>query len=77
MPEIIDNPSLLYAGDTKVIGNWFDLSLIQTNLSNVITCAGNRIDFDFDQFEHLRFQKSSKRYPLCDLLFIDGQQIVF
>ena len=26
MPEIIDNPFFLYADDTKIIGNWFELS---------------------------------------------------
>ena len=37
MPEIIDNPSFLYADDTKIIGNWSDFSSIQTDLNNVIT----------------------------------------
>ena len=31
MPEINGNPSFLYDDDTKVIGNWFDLSSIQTD----------------------------------------------
>ena len=69
MPEVIDNPCFLYADDTKIIGNWFDLSSIQTDLNKVITWAAeNRIDFDFNKFERIRFQKSNKRYPLSDFL---------
>ena len=37
MPEIIDNTSFLYNDDTKIIGNWFDLSSIQTDFNNLIT----------------------------------------
>ena len=32
MPEIIDNPSFLYAEYTKTFGNRFDLSSNQTDL---------------------------------------------
>ena len=39
MPEIIDNPSFLYAENTKIFGNWFDLSSIRTDLNNGITGA--------------------------------------
>ena len=55
---------LLFADDTKIIGNWFDLSSIQTDLNNATTWAAeNRIDFNFEKFEQIRFQKSNKRYP--------------
>ena len=77
MPLNFDNPSFLYAEDTKVFGNSFELSSIQTDLNIVITWATeNRIDFNFDKFEQTRFLKSNKRYPLSDLLSIDGEQIV-
>ena len=76
MPDIIDNFFLLYADDTKIIGNWFDLSSIQTDINNVITWAAeNRIDFNFDKSEQISFQKSNKRYPLSDLSSINGEQI--
>ena len=79
MPVTFDNPSFLYADNTEVFGNWFDLSSIQTDLNNAITWAAeNRIDFSCDQltFEQLRFQKLNKRYSSSDLLSIDGEQIV-
>ena len=77
MPEVIDNPCFSYADDTKIIGNWFDLSSIQTDLNKVIRwAAGNRIYFDLNKFEQIRFQKPNKRYPLSDLLSIDGDQLV-
>ena len=46
---------LLFADDTKTFGKWFDLSSIQTDLSNVITWgAKNRTDFNFEKFEQIR-----------------------
>ena len=65
MPDIFDNPLFLYADDTTIIGNWFDLSSCQTDLSKIIIWAAeNRIDFNFNKFEEIRFQKSF--YPLND-----------
>ena len=37
--SILWNVILLFADDTKLIGNWFGLSSIQTDLSNAITWA--------------------------------------
>ena len=39
MPETIDNPSFLYADDSKISGYWFHLSSIQRDLNNLITWA--------------------------------------
>ena len=64
MPENIDNRSYLYADDTKIFRNGFDLSSIQTDLSNVIFWAAeNRIEFNFDEFEQTRKQKPKQTIP--------------
>ena len=77
MPEIIDETFVVYEDATKTNGNCFDLSSIQTHISNVNTWAAeNRIDFNFDNLEQIRFQKLNKRYHLSGLLSIDGEQTV-
>ena len=55
----------------------FDLSSIQTDLSNIITWgAENRNDFNFEKFEQIRLQKSNKCYPSSHFLSINGEEIV-
>ena len=77
MPEIIDNRSYLYADDTKNFGNGFDLSSIQTDLSNVLIWAAktelNSISTSLTKLEN---KNRNKRYPFSDISLFDGEQIV-